>query len=122
MGLDEALNDTSPVSGMHKVFISDWNLTGSQWRRRETLNIKQPLTILHSPLELPRQQRFSGLSVVMPSSVSILTLENWSKNQILLRLENRHEWQSAILASSLKSIFQFTNLCTLQATGEQIHF
>lgn len=48
MGVDEALDDNSVVSGSHKVKMTSGNsLEASQWRRREALTSFKPLLMLY---------------------------------------------------------------------------
>ena len=49
MGLDEALIDASPASGVHKLHFGTFS-NGKKWRRKEALNTFQPLIrLLTSP-------------------------------------------------------------------------
>eukprot|EP00093_Oithona_nana_P006863 06863.XXX_397403_396877_1 [CDS] Oithona nana genome sequencing. len=93
MGLDEALIDASPASGVHKLHFGTIS-NGKLWRRKEALNTFQPLIrLLTSPNSGTFLEEETKLERHLPSNINILSLENWTSSEVLMRLQYLGEKQ-----------------------------
>nr|BAN21200.1 lysosomal alpha-mannosidase [Riptortus pedestris] len=95
-GVGEALNETAFGEGL-VARGSIWLFAGNAEKGREVVQERSVLApwVFISPTQLPFEHwkdtvrmEFSSLKTALPSTVQILTLEPWSNDKILLRLEH----------------------------------
>ena len=107
MGLDEVLDDQSFGFGTHHLKIGPGGLKSARWRRQKSLALFKPLLKLYSlPNVLLSNNIQTGLVEPLPNDINILTLEKWSENEILMRLENLNEISNVIVKPDVINILQ----------------
>ena len=107
MGLDEVLDDQSFGFGTHNLKIGPGGIKSARWRRQKSLALFKPLLKLYSlPNVLLSNNIQTGLVEPLPNDINILTLEKWSENEILMRLENLNEISNVIVKPDVINILQ----------------
>ena len=107
MGLDEVLDDQSFGFGTHNLKIGPGGLKSARWRRQKSLALFKPLLKFYSsPNDLMSNNILPGLVEALPNDINILTLEKWSENEILVRLENLNEISDVTVKPDVINILQ----------------
>ena len=107
MGLDEVLDDQSFGFGTHNLKIGPGGLKSARWRRQKSLALFKPLLKLYSsPNDQLSNDFQTGLVEPLANDINILTLEKWSENEILVRLENLNEISDVIVKPDVINILQ----------------
>ena len=107
MGLDEVLDDQSFGFGTHNLKIGPGGLKSARWRRQKSLALFKPLLKLYSsPNDQLSNDIQTGLVEPLANDINILTLEKWSENEILVRLENLNEISDVIVKPDVINILQ----------------
>ena len=107
MGLDEVLDDQSFGFGTHNLKIGPGDIKSARWRRQKSLALFKPLLKLYSsPSDLLSNNIQKGLVEPLPIDINILTMEKWSENEILVRLENLNEISDVTVKPDVINILQ----------------
>ena len=126
MGLDEVLDDQSFGFGTHNLKIGPGGLKSARWRRQKSLALFKPLLKLYSsPNDQLSNDFQTGLVEPLANDINILTLEKWSENEILVRLENLNEISDVIVKPDVINILQprtFKKCQVVNLIGQPVDF
>jgi len=85
------------VRGKHYLFLQPISESAKHYRDMSQRLFMEPIvsfapyTSTEADFRTKHATTFSGLSAPLPENVHLLTLENWKKNQLLIRLEHFYE-------------------------------
>jgi hypothetical protein len=107
MGLDEVLDDKTFGFGTHNLKIGPGGIKSARWRRQKNLALFKPLLKLYSsPNNSLSNNIQTRLVEPLSNDINILTMEKWSENEILLRLENLNEMNNVTVTPDVINILQ----------------
>ncbi|GAB1602915.1 lysosomal alpha-mannosidase-like [Argonauta hians] len=129
-GVGEALNETGPdgqgliARGKHYLYL-DTKLKSTNFHRQKAVSVFLHPVLAFSELQMSNQEwkskfktEWSALKQSLPINVNILTLQQWGKNTLLIRLEHFFEKNEGIFSKpvtiSLKELFAHFKVITVE--------